>query len=435
MERNLTDELIYYLEEKKLYITEAVKDRAKQCLLDYVGVAYAGAKVNRNIFIQELPGAESGKCSVLGYKAKTDMKTAAFINGFNAHTVELDDGHRMGMIHLGAVIISAVIAAAENDGLSMDDVLRGIILGYEAAVRTAVAIQPAHKKAGFHTTGTCGTIGAAVGAAYARGYDTIQLKSAVSAAATSAAGLLEIQEDNSGLKPYNAGHAAMSGAAAAQLGRAAVPGPDDILYGGRGMFRLLGGAVNHEGMLADKEYFEIEKIYVKPYAACRHCHSAMEAAIILRNKYNISPDNIDRINIYTYGLAIKGHSHKDIKGVGSAKLSMPYSVAAAYILGTGGLEAYSDNNISREDIKRLMDKVSIYEKEEFNGLKNGQRIAEVCVVTNDKNVITERVDFAKGDPENPMNINDIKDKFRKLMEWSGHADRITLLTDTIINKS
>ncbi|MGN0162816.1 MAG: hypothetical protein ACI4EA_04435, partial [Candidatus Ornithomonoglobus sp.] len=158
-------------------------------------------------------------------------------------------------------------------------------------------------------------------------------------------------------------------------------------------------------------------------------------AIILRNKYNISPDNIDRINIYTYGLAIKGHSHKDIKGVSSAKLSMPYSVAAAYILGAGGLEAYSDNNISREDIKRLMDKVSIYEKEEFNGLKNGQRIAEVCVVTNDKNVITERVDFAKGDPENPMDINDIKDKFRKLMEWSGHADRITLLTDTIINKS
>ena len=246
------------------------------------------------------------------------------------------------------------------------------------------------------------------------------MKSAISAAATSAAGLLEIQENNSGLKPYNAGHAAMSGITAAEMGGIGISGPDDILYGERGMLRLLGGTANIEGMLADTEYFEIEKIYVKPYAACRHCHSAMEAAIVLKNEYHIPPENIDRINIYTYGLAIKGHNHKDVKGVSSAKLSMPYSVAAAYILGRGDLEAFSEENIKRSDIKQLIQKISIYEKDEFNGLKNGQRIAEVSIVTADGKVVRKQVDFAKGDPENPMSIKEIKDKFTKLMEWSGY---------------
>ena len=420
MKKNLTDELIFYLEDKKQRITDDVRSKAKQCLLDYTGVTFAGSKVNKKMFSRMLSESSAGKCSVLGYEMKTDMKTAALINGFNAHTVELDDGHRMGMIHLGAVIISAVIAAAEHDGLSMDNILNGIILGYEAAVRTAIAIQPAHKKAGFHTTGTCGTIGATVGAAAARGYDFNRMKSAISAAATSAAGLLEIQENNSGLKPYNAGHAAMSGITAAEMGGIGISGPDDILYGERGMLRLLGGTANIEGMLADTEYFEIEKIYVKPYAACRHCHSAMEAAIVLKNEYHIPPENIDRINIYTYGLAIKGHNHKDVKGVSSAKLSMPYSVAAAYILGRGDLEAFSEENIKRSDIKQLIQKISIYEKDEFNGLKNGQRIAEVSIVTADGKVVRKQVDFAKGDPENPMSIKEIKDKFTKLMEWSGY---------------
>ena len=428
MGRNLTDELIAYLLDKEKIITEKNQDKARMCLLDYVGVAFAGAYVNKDIFKDEY----SGRCELIGLDAKADMKTAALINAFNAHTVELDDGHRMGMIHLGAVIVSAVKAAAEQYGLEDADILKGIIMGYEAAVRAAMAIQPSHKKKGFHTTGTCGTIGAAMGVAFARGFNKEQIKSALSASATSAAGLLEIQEDNSAQKPYNAAHAAMAGAAAAELGASGLPGPDDILSGERGMFRLLADDVNMERMLARTDYFEIERIYVKPYAACRHCHSAMEAAIELRNEYNIPLSDIESIDIYTYALAIKGHDHKEIKGIGSAKLSMPYSVAAAYILGSGGLEAFTEDKLRREDIKALINKINIYEQEEFNGLKNGERIAEVVITDKDCCSVSKRVDYAKGDPENPMSMEDVINKFRMLMMWSGNADQTEKITDRIL---
>ncbi|MBQ3426751.1 MAG: MmgE/PrpD family protein [Clostridia bacterium] len=426
MGKNLTDEFIAYLKKKEKRITKTILDRARLCLLDYIGVTHAGAYANRDIFNEKY----SGDCSLIGLDSKADMKTAAMINAFNAHTAELDDGHRRGMIHLGAVIVSAVTAAADRYGLDMPDISKGIIMGYEAAVRAAMAIQPSHKKKGFHTTGTCGAVGAAVGIAFSRGYNEKQLKSTISAAATSAAGLLEIQEDDSELKPYNAAHAAMAGAAAAELGVLGLPGPDDILAGARGMFRLLADEVNAERMVEDTDYFEIEKIYVKPYAACRHCHSAMEAAIYLKNEYDLPPEDIKSIDIYTYKLAIRGHDHKEIKGVSSAKLSMPYSVAAAYILGSGGLEAFSSDKLERADINALINKINIYEKDEFNNVKNGERIAEVVMTAKDGSAQKKRVDYAKGDPENSMTEEDIIDKFKMLMDRSGRSDK----TESTLNE-
>lgn len=65
--------------------------------------------------------------------------------GMAAHVLELDDGHRRGMIHLGASIVSTVLEVAKNDNLKSGAVLRGIVMGYEVAVRCARAIQPGHK--------------------------------------------------------------------------------------------------------------------------------------------------------------------------------------------------------------------------------------------------------------------------------------------------
>ena len=143
------------------------------------------------------------------------------------------------MIHIGASVITAVLTVAEKEKIPSENVLRGIVMGYEAAVRCARAIQPGHKMRGYHVSGTCGTIGSAMGVAFACGYDKEQLKSTLACAVSSAAGVLEIQEDASELKPYNIGRAAMDGLFAAQMGGLALPGPDDILGGKRGFLTAL----------------------------------------------------------------------------------------------------------------------------------------------------------------------------------------------------
>lgn len=400
---------------------ERVKIRAKECLVDYIGVAYAGARVNREK-MEKLISGNMGSCDVLGYNVRTDSREAAFINAFNAHTVELDDGSRFGMIHLGAGIISAIIATAQEKKLSYNNILIGVVLGYEAAVRVSLAMQPGHKKRGFHTSGTCGLIGAAVGVACAMDCDREQLKAVISAAATSAAGLLEIQEDASSLKPYNLGHAAMAGLNAAYVGMAGFYGPEDILSGSRGMFRLLSSNLDIEKLAGETDYYEIERIYVKPYAACRHCHSAIEAALKLKEEYHIPAEKITKIQINTYEMAVRGHEHHQIQGVASAKLSMPFSVATAYIVGTAGMEAFTAQTISNRDILTLTNKVEVVADPDITAQSKGKRIAVVHIVCNGHEV-SYRIDYAKGDPENPMSRTELLGKFDRLMEWSGNKEK------------
>ena len=220
---NITETFIAGLIDKSLIIPYGVMRQARKVLLDYLGVLVGGKKYLKENHPELL----------------TAVPSAVFLNGFAAHVLELDDGHRHGMIHLGASIVSAVLDVAKKEDLHSDDVLRGIVMGYEVAVRCARAIQPGHKERGYHVSGTCGTIGSAMGIAFACNYNKEQMKSTLACAVSGAAGVLEIQEQASEMKPYNVGRAAIAGVVAAQVGELALLGPDDILGGKRGFLATL----------------------------------------------------------------------------------------------------------------------------------------------------------------------------------------------------
>ncbi len=413
---NITDCFIDCLFKKHAAITPCILQKAQTCLADYVAVTEAGSKAAKALWGDFLQHTQTGKTPLIGYGLKTDARTACLVNGYNAHCLELDDGQRFAMIHLGASIITALISAASENDIRSEDFLCGIVMGYEAACRLAIAIQPGHKKKGFHTAGTCGTVGAAVAVAFALKMTAPQLKTILSAAITSAAGMLEIQEQGSQLKPYNLGRAAMDGLSAATMGFTSMRGPDDMLGGERGFFKLFTDEYDIGKLLAPADYFEIERIYVKPYAACRHCHSAIEAALALRDK--MPSTDIDRILVKTYKLAIKGHDHTVITGSASAKLSIPYSVAAALLLGQAGMAAFEEATVCRKDILSLTSKVSVEEASCPANLPSNARYATVILKGNDGSEVSYSVDYAKGDPENPMTNDETLQKIKSLLTYA-----------------
>ena len=156
---NVTQCLVDYLFDKAATITDEIRARAKACRKDYLAIAAAGAVKNKKHWELLLARTPDGPAELIGYEKKVDSKTAAMINGFNAHALELDDGQRFAMIHLGASIISAIKAATDEAPIDNEMFEIGIIMGYEAACRVAIAMQPSHKNRGYHTAGTCGTIG------------------------------------------------------------------------------------------------------------------------------------------------------------------------------------------------------------------------------------------------------------------------------------
>lgn len=432
---SVTDNFIDCLMKMQQNISPKIRETAKLCLLDYIGAAFSGATYTRHDMNKYLNHAEkNGTVSCIGTNIKTDILTAAFVNGFNSHALELDDGHRFGMIHLAAPIISAVVAAAQKEKAEGQKLLDGIIIGYEAAVRSALCMQPSHKKRGFHASGTCGTIGAAAGASVVLGLNKKMMKTALSSAAASAAGLLAIQDNESQLKPFNTGNAAASGVNAAYIGLTGFTPPHDTIFGSRGIIKMLSDSDEISALTEEKNYFEIQRIYRKPYAACRHCHSAIDAAGRLGQIHNIPVEQIDELIVSTYRLAINGHDHKDISGsAASAKLSIPYNTAAAYLQFGCGMDTYTDDKLSDEMLNELISKVNVIENTEFTELSPGKRIAEVTVAVKDGRRFSQRVDYAKGDPENPMSEQELESKYFDLMKFAAEEARASSIMESIKN--
>ncbi len=412
---NVTQELVDYLFSKAEQISDEIRKRAEACKEDYMAVTAAGAVKNRGRWCNLLDLLPFGTAELIGYEKRVDSKTAALINGFNAHALELDDGQRFAMIHLGASIISAINAASDENKINDEQFKIGIIMGYEAACRVAIAMQPSHKNRGYHTAGTCGTIGSAVGVAFALGMNKEQMNRVLTCAAGSAAGMLEIQEQGSEIKPYNVGRAAMDGLTAAYMGLTDYQTPDDMFGGERGFFKTFADEWSLEKLVGDEEDFEIERIYVKPYASCRHSHSAVEAAIELHK--DIDVERIESVEVKTYRLGVKGHDHTDIQSIASAKLSTPYAVAAGLLYGRADLSAFEPLD---EKTFMLAQKVKVVEDSSLTAESPKMRIAVITVRMKDGTEKTCRVDYAKGDPENPMTEEELAEKRSLLLAYAAN---------------
>lgn len=403
-------------------IAAPVYYQARRCLLDYLAVTLAGSRTfgEKEKKYLEATGTLSGEAAVLGH-GRSAVQTAALLNGMSSHVIELDDGHRRGALHVGGPVFSALLAVAEREKISGKDLLYGAIIGYEATIRLACAVQPGNKLRGYHATGTCGTVGAAVGIAAALGFDADQMKSALSAAVASSAGVLEMQEDNSDLKPLNVGRAAMDAVAAAYIGKAGFMAPKDALGGKRGFLKVMTDDPEPSFLTDFKqdEALAITQVYMKTYAACRHTHPAIEAALKLRECYTIPVDGIERVKVDAYKLAVAGHDHKDILGISSAKMSMPFSVALALSVGSAGMQDYNDKNVSDKDILALTQKVDIVEDAALTALVPEKRASIVNVLMKDGRTLVQRVDYPKGEPENPLTDGELIEKFKSLASVAG----------------
>ena len=149
-------------------IPEDVYFQAKRCLIDYLGVLFAGAALYKKSIKEEVLSVN-------------DPYSSALVKGFCSHILELDDGHRKGAVPVGGTIFSALLSVAEHEDISYQDLLYGAIIGYEATIRLACAVQPGNKLRGYHATGTCGTIGAALAIAAALHFNSSQMKTTLSA--------------------------------------------------------------------------------------------------------------------------------------------------------------------------------------------------------------------------------------------------------------
>ena len=404
----------------KKKIPEAVMVRAKQSLLDYFAVTSAGVKFQEekinHYFTFAIP--ENGDFIGIGINKRLALKEAVFLNGLNRHALDFDDGTNSGIIHLGSPIFSLLLPLAQRYDMKIDDMLKAAIIGYEASYTMAVSIQPGHKVLGYHATGTCGVLGAAIAASYMLDFTEAERFQVFATACVSATGMLKVLDDGSELKPYNVAKAALLALTSIQMAKAGFKGHPDPLGGNRGYLKMMTGKedVELKPVLLNGTY-AIQKSYTKPYASCRYTHPSVEAAILLRNKYGLTAEEVERIDIKTYSLAVAGHDHTDIPGSYSAKMSIPYSTAAGLIYGRAGLQEFSEEKVKNSSILELTKKLHVVSDKELSDVFPGIQAA-IVEITTKNGIISKRVDFPKGEPENPLSDEEFRLRYDELMDYA-----------------
>lgn len=422
---NLTDTFIdtlYTLKSQPL--PKEVQEETRKCLLDQVGVMIAGAALLKDQLTNYLDMFEGCEATAIGLGRKASLQNAALANGISGHAMDYDDGHRFSTVHLGSAVIPAVLAVAEKENKSMGDVIRGIAIGYEAAIRMGNCVQPAHRARGYHASGTVGTIGAAMGVAALLDFDREQMKSTLATACTSAAGILEMQENVSTLKPFNIGRATHDGITAALIVRAGFRGPEDTLEGKFGFLRAVCETYKPEVLsLENDSRYNICGSYHKPYASCRHTHGAVYAALRAVQDNNLNWREIAGICVDMYGQGVKGHDHTHIPSPVAGKMSTPFCIALALITGNIGLSSFTEDALLDPDIVALTQKVTVRADEEMTSWVPKKRAARVTVTMADGKTYTAQADFALGEPELPMSIEDFKAKVTELCVYAGRTEQ------------
>jgi len=416
-------------------------DRVKYLFLDFIGVAARGAlsdssrPVHRVISkVDRSPDA----AVVIGSRLQCGMPYAALANGTAAHSLELDDVVNEASLHPGVAVIPAALAAAQMTGSSGTDFFTALVAGYEVAVKLGIALDPAaHYAQGFHPTGTCGTLGAAVAAAKLMSPDHNSLANALGIAGSQAAGLMEFLTDGSFTKRLHAGWAAHSGLMAALLAGENFSGPATVVEGQFGFLHAYSPQSDAAKLLKTwGQPFEVMRTSIKPHACCRYKQGPIDGIIKIMKDHNLTAAHIEKVTlgILKAGFALVAEpieKKRNPDSVVDAQFSMPFGAAVAILYQKAALGEYTIENIERPEIKALMEKIVCVENPELEEEYPRKWPASVTITTRGGQVYTAKIEYPKGDPENPLTWQELIEKFSDLTAPVYAADKQKEIVDRV----
>ena len=411
-------------------LPERVVEKAKLCFLDFLANTLRGSQTPSAQSVRAVIGNDD-ESTIIGGQRATALD-ASLANGVSAHSLDLDDGHRLAHLHPGACVIPAALALCEAYDKSGKDLINSIVVGYQIAIKLGMLINPEHRQCGFHSTGTCGTLGAASAACKIMDLDDEAVLNALGLAGTQAAGLLESNHSGSMAKHLNSGKAAQNGVLSALLAKDGFTGAHTIIEGNEGFISTMADPdlANNQypNIYPSSEEYEILRVYFKNYPVCRHLHSSLDAVLNLMTENNLKSNKISGVTIETYKIAAEHHDYHP-KTEEAIKQSLPVSTAIAIVRGGLKLE---DLHVD-QSIAEITGKISIKCEKELNKLYPIKRPSKVTIKTKNQSY-TKRINLPRGEPEKPYNKNDLISKFSDLnphvelsvLDYLNHLDSLQI---------
>jgi len=414
-----------------------IVSRAKGCLLDSLGCALFGslqpwAKIMADEMLTE---GSRGRSTVIGHQQMLAAPAAALCNGTAMHGFELDDLLDEAIVHPGAIIVPAALAAAESIDASGARLLLGVIAGYEILNRVGLAagVEPAHR--GFHKTSVIGPVGAAVAAGVVLGLTPAQLASATGLACATASGIKSFAAGTGGgmMKRMHAGRAAEAGVRMAQLAGRGFTGPPTAIDGRFGLLEVFGGKTARPELLTSGlgQDWAMECVYVKVYSCCSWIQAAVQQLVALRGPQPLKPKDIQQVRVGVSAYAAKNNGEPAPVDTMGAQYSFPYCTALALTGDPTDPGMYLEQAIGdagRRELARRVELIVDAEMEAAYPKHYGSRI-ELLLANGER-----RASFVldpHGMPADPVTDQERLEKFARLAGYSKSAAAVNNLTRTV----
>lgn len=397
-----------------------VVEHAKGRVLEVIGLCFAGYKwerAGRIVAETVLEERGRGESTMIGFGVKAPAARAALVNGVTSQSMQFCDIHmpRSG-IHPSVCIVPAVLAIGEANSVSGREVITAVVAGIEAITRIGHACTSSLLARGFYATSACGTFAAALAAGKLLGLAPDALADSMGIAGTMTAGSMEFQSNGSQAHQLNAGWAAQNGILAARLAGRGFTGPHTALEGPLGFYKAFAGDGNYDLSLVTRdlgERWEILNVVSKPYPVCALSQPCMEAALNLKRRHHLTPDEITDVCCHvTPHVVSLVCEPKDVKydppTPYGAKFSLPYSVALAVCKGEICVDQYAEGRFRDPEVLALAKKVR-YVVEPARPPHSGK----VDITLRNGLTWEEEVLQARVTPGNAPTVEEVVEKYRK----------------------
>lgn len=384
---------------------------AKQCFLDWVGVALGGSgEPATEILLEEAraAGGETGDTTVIGGD-RVPTYWAALINGTASHALDFDDVHAAMGGHPSVPIFPALLAQAEAQGLTGREFIAAFVAGLETQCRIGALVMPGHYQAGWHTTATLGTFGAAAACSHSLGLNAKEWRHALGIAGTSASGLKSMF--GTMCKPLHAGKAAASGLMAARLAARGFESNPDVLETKQGFFST------HAASLREAEVLEgppiqhhIRGVLFKYHAACFFTHASIKGLMELREEHGLSPEHVGSALLRVPPNHLSACNILEPTTPLEGKFSLKFTAALALSGSDVGESAFTHGSVRDSALAAIRDRVSVEPADHFAN----NHSCEVVVTLQDGTVLTREVDVEMPEEDLKRQWERLKGKFDTL---------------------
>lgn len=316
------------------------------------------------------------------------------------NALELDDLHRTALLHPGPVIWPAAMSVSSAD---MDTRLDSAVRGYEAMIAIGAAMDARHYRH-WHPTASMGGMGAAATMGSLIGFAAIEYAQALANAGSVAGGLWHMRHDDVLTKQWHIYHAVRTGRDAALHVHYGATGPQGLLEGAQGLFAAF--TDTPRGLASAKDSWLIHEVSFKQFAACRHAHPAIDAALELRAAGRLTAPFV----VETYADALAFCDRPDPKTELDAQFSLQHAVA---VVAAGRDAEPEDFTLAAiAELADLRSQVTVREDASITARYPAHFGAQVNGL--------ELVDCL-GDPERPMREAHLLAKLHSLCRWGGLA--------------